>query len=84
MKPPAFPVTNRSSVKRSGSGSTLGGASFHTATETALRDDAYAEDLDGEPAMEKKSVRVSMFVCCASKPKVVGDGLLVRNVSAFT
>jgi len=71
VKTQAFPVTNRSSVKRSGSGSTLGGASFHTATETALRDDAYAEDLDGEPAMEKKSVRVSMFVCCASKPKVV-------------
>ena len=71
VKTQALPVTNRSSVKRSGSGSTLGGASFHTATETALRDDAYAEDLDGEPAMEKKSVRVSMFVCCASKPKVV-------------
>ena len=85
VKPPAFPVTNRSTVKRSGSASTLGGASFHSARETALRRRRVRGGFgrrgggDGEEIRSGLDVRV---LCVQAKGR--GDGLLVRNVSAFT
>jgi len=69
---PVFPVKNRGTVKRTSSASTLGGSSFHSAREVPL-EDAYAEDAEDAPSTAKMAgskTRVSMFACCASKPRV--------------
>ena len=85
VKPPAFPVTNRSTVKRSGSASTLGEASFYSARETSLRERRVRGGFGRRGGGDEEEIRSGFDVCVLCvQAKGRGDGLLVRNVSAFT